>query len=70
MGAMPLVYLLDAKVKFQYMVESTLPQSDNFNDVFLFYPSEKLKSELKNHNYKLELLHKNNSSPLELWKVN
>lgn len=69
MGAMPLVYLLDAKVKFQYIVESNLPQSNNFSDVFLFYPSEELKSELKNQNYKLELLHKDNSSPLELWKV-
>ena len=70
MGAMPLVYLLDPKVKFQY-IGSSLPQiSSNVSDVFLFYPSEKLKTELKNQNYKLELLSKDNSSPLELWKVN
>lgn len=77
-NAMPLSYLLEPKVRYQLVLEPTLPKiSDDFSDVFLYRPAEALLVQLKKeHRYKLEPVykyHKNwlgqKESGTLLWKL-
>lgn len=74
-SVLSLSYYLDSHVKLQLVVQPNMPNiSSNFSDIFLYSPSENLRSGIENkYSNKAVLVYKDhnpiNQNPATLWKL-
>ncbi len=65
---LPLSHILDSKVKLLIVNKTdTLEIPDGHDSIFFIQPSKKLRSELEQHNYKIDVVYRGRKQ--SLWQL-